>query len=124
MARTDSYLKIVLTVIALELLWIGLKDTAPAVSAQVQATPVIIKGVDMNLTGGLLPVVIAGSARDVPAQHRPVVEKLTVRVTEAVPVETRGSALRVEAARPFKIEADRPLKVENVGYEPGQRPGD
>ena len=30
----DRYVKVVLTVIAIELFWIGIKDTAPPVSAQ------------------------------------------------------------------------------------------
>ena len=29
--KTDRYLRIILTIIAIELLWIGLKDMAPAV---------------------------------------------------------------------------------------------
>ena len=125
MTRTDSYLKVVLTVIALELLWIGIKDMAPAVTAQAQATPVVITGVRIdNRDSGLLPVAVAGSYRVIPEAHRQAVEALTVRVTGGVAVETRGAALRIEAARPIKIESDRPLKVENVGYAPGQRPGD
>src|SRR5262245_35093474 len=49
----DRYIKIILTIIALELGWLALKDTAVPVSAQQQqqqrdvATPVVIRGVEL-----------------------------------------------------------------------------
>ena len=108
---SDRYLKAILTVIALELLWIGIKDIAPPVSAQQAATPVIIRGVqiDTELRGAL-----------------PVTSAQPLRVTADRP-------LRIESLRPLKIEADtpirittdpdKPLSVESVPYTPSKRPG-
>lgn len=101
----DRYVKTVLTIIALELFWIGIKDLAPAVTAQAPpaATAVIIRGVQLPANSqDYLPVGVVGQP---------------VRVD--VP-----RTLKVEADRPLKIEADRPLKVESVPYTPSQRPGE
>jgi len=53
--QVDRYVKIILTVIALELLWIGVRDVAPPVSAQAPApaaaaapTAVVIRGIDID----------------------------------------------------------------------------
>ena len=126
---SDRYLKVVLTVIALELLWLGVKDIGTPVSAQQQArrdvTPVVITGVEMRA----LPIEIRGI-------------ELGNRMTNALPVfgAAGGAAvavaapapLPIEAPRPIpivgsvplRIQADRPIPVENVGYTPGQRPGE
>ena len=40
----DRYVKTVLTIIALELFWIGVKDLATPVTAQAALTPVVIRG--------------------------------------------------------------------------------
>ena len=61
--QTDRFLRIVLVVIALELLWIGLKDFAPPVTAQTAPMRVIISGVD----GGFLPVALAGRRKTLDA---------------------------------------------------------
>jgi hypothetical protein len=88
---SDRYLRIVLTIIAVELGWIGVKDLAPGVAAQAQppATRVVITGVDMP-----------------PA--RP--QFLPVRV------EPGERALRVESGdRGLRVEAgDRPLRIEGA----------
>lgn len=99
----DRYVKTVLTIIALELFWIGVKDTAPPVAAQGQLTPVVIRGI--QLPGGsneYLPVGVVGQP---------------VRVDYTRPV-------KIEADRPIKIEADRPLRVENIGFVPSRNPGE
>ena len=89
----DRYLKVVLTVIALELLWLAAGDTTRAVSAQTSATPVVITGIHLETgEGGVLPVAVRG----------------TVMVTPT---------------GPLKVEADRPLPVENVPFTPTARPG-
>jgi hypothetical protein len=101
----DRYVKAVLTIIALELFWIGIKDGAPPVVAQAQAqpTPVVIRGVQIAPTSNeYLPVGVVGQP---------------VRVDVPRPV-------KVETDRPIKIEADRALKVENVGYIPAPKPGE
>lgn len=91
----DRFLRIVLTIIAAELAWIGLKDLAPALSAQpVQPTPVVIRQIDVG-DGSQLPVSIAG------------------------PVP-----LRVEVVSPLRIDSTQPVRVVNVEYTPSKRPGE
>jgi hypothetical protein len=99
----DRYVKAVLTIIALELFWIGVKDAAPPVAAQAQPTPVVIRGIQLPGTSDeYLPVGIVG-------------QPMRVDVTRPV---------KIEADRPIKVEAERPLKVENVGYTPTRNPGE
>jgi|ACXJ01.1.fsa_nt_gi hypothetical protein len=101
----DRYVKIVLTIIALELFWIGVKDAAPPLAAQAQAqmTPVVIRGIQLQgASNEYLPVGIVG-------------QPVRVDVTRPVKIETD---------QPIKIEADRPLKVENVGFTPSRNPGE
>lgn len=91
----DQYLRIVLTIIAVELAWISLKDLAPALSAQASPpAPVVIREIDLR-DGGSLPVSIVG------------------------PVP-----LRVEAVSPLRIDSTEPLRVVNVEYTPSKRPGE
>ena len=119
----DRYLKIILTVIALELLWMGLKSTAVPVTAQAAATPVVIRGIEIDGAGGeFLPVAIVGSYRQVPRELR-TIQPLTTRV-EGMAMSAGDRPLKFETDRPLKIETDRPLKVENVNYTPAQRPGE
>jgi len=102
----DRYTKVVLTVIAVELLWLGVRDLAPPVSAQAGAAPtqVIIRGIDMNQVGSAyLPVGIVAS--------RPV----KVEADQALRVEVQGAV---------KVEADRPIPVQNVQATPSRRPGE
>jgi hypothetical protein len=101
----DRYVKVVLTIIALELFWIGVKDVAPPVSAQAQPAPmpVVIRGIQISPSSNeYLPVGVVGQP---------------VRVDVPRPV-------KIETDRPIKIEAERPLKVENVGYIPAPKPGE
>ena len=92
----DRYLKIVLTVIALELLWLGAWEPTQPASAQ-------------DYSSGM-PVIITGIRLD-PAD------------SGALPVTARGTVTIVPAG-PIKIEADRPLLVESVPYTPAARPGE
>jgi hypothetical protein len=114
--RTDRYLKIILTVIALELLWLGLKDGSPRVSAQAEPARVVIAAVD----GGFLPVALAGQT---PTAGQNPLRPIQIGISGSVAIQTR-TPLKIEADRPLKIEADRPLKVESVPYTPGARPGE
>jgi hypothetical protein len=91
----DRFVKTILTIIALELFWIGIKDTAPPVAAQAQLTPVVIRSIQIP----------AGSS-------------------EFLPVGLVGQPVRVDVQRPVKIESDQPIKVENVGYTPTKSPGE
>jgi len=113
--RADRYLTGVLTVIALELFWLGIKDLAVPVSAQSAPTRVVIAGVEMD-TAAYLPVAVVGNVRTIPVPLRPTIEPLAVRVGSPVQIDTEQ--------RPLKIEADHPLKVETVRYTPGDRPGE
>jgi hypothetical protein len=104
----DRYLKLILTIIALELLWLGAKDFGAPLAAQQAppaATRVVIAGVDLDTGNGLrsafLPARIDGEVRIVAT-----------------------SPLKIEAAGPLKVEADRPLPVQNVDYLPRTRPGE
>jgi hypothetical protein len=99
----DRYVKTVLTIIALELFWIGIKDTATPVAAQAQLTGVVIRGIQLPpRSEEYLPVGIVGQP---------------VRIDAVRPI-------KIESDRPLKIEADRALKVENVGYTPSRNPGE
>ena len=91
---SDRYLRVVLTVIALELLWISIGSWTRPLSAQPSAMPVVITGIRLD-----------------PATQRPL------------PVAVEGT-VTITATEPLKIEADQPLPVESVRYTPGDRPGD
>jgi hypothetical protein len=110
---SDRYLRAVLTVIALELFWIGIKDGAPAVNAQPvpTPTPVIIRGVQIDMENrGTLPISAARPLR--------VESDRPLRIESLRP-------MKIEADRPIMIETDptRPLSVESVPYTPAKRPG-
>jgi len=60
--RGERYLGIILTVIALELAWIGVKEASPGVSAQSAVTRVVVAGSDAPIT----------VTADVPLPVRPV----------------------------------------------------
>jgi hypothetical protein len=123
--RADRYLKVILTMIAAELLWVGMKTGIDPVSAQAGDTRVVITGIQLDAAArtGYLPVAILGNVKEIPVPLRTTLEPANVRVNGPVQVETRRP-LKIEADRPLKVEADRPLKVENVRYTPGDRPGD
>jgi hypothetical protein len=114
--KTDRYLRIILTVMAIELLWLGLKDLTPTVAAQAEPARVIIASVD----GGFLPVALAGQTTNA---GRPPLRPIQIGITGDVAIQAR-TPLKIEADRPLKIEADRPLRVESVPYTPGARPGE
>jgi len=90
---TDRYLKFVLTLIALELLWLSLNGASRPLSAQAAATPVVITGIHLETGDG-----------------------------SPLPVAVRGTVTIAQDA-PLKIEADRPLPVESVPFTPSVRPG-
>jgi hypothetical protein len=102
----DRYLRVILTIIAIELLWLGLKDVAPSVAAQAPAgpTPVVITGVRLeNQPRDSMPTRVVGT------------------VSVAVTPQT---VVRIQADRPLKVEADTPLPVQQVDYTPRVRPGE
>ena len=100
---SDRYLRIVLTIIAVELGWIGVKDVMPTpafAQAQPAATRVVITGVDLPTRTQFLPVAITGSVRGATA-----------------PPWAQPDALHVEPGeRGFRVESgDRPLRIEVAG---------
>ena len=122
--KGDRYLKAILTIVAVELAWIGFQLSAAPVTAQqaqVQApAPVVITGVDINGSRGFLPVAVLGQMRSenrafVPVETTVRNERVAVSVAQPVDVRAIGTV---------KVEAERPLRVENVGYTPAQRPGE
>ena len=123
----DRYLKVILTLIALELGWIGLTLSAPPVSAQAQAepTPVIISGVQLRDRADFLPVGVLGQPRAVPAAVARAFQPLDTTVRNDQPLRVALPVpLDVRTVTPIRIDSDRPVKVENVGYAPAQRPGE
>jgi hypothetical protein len=121
----DRYLKVILTVIALELGWIALKDTAVPVSAQrgqqAEPMPVVIRGLDLPCTGPasyvncretFLPVVIT--------QANP---PLRVTADPPLQVDARG-LIRIRAEQPIVVETrEKPLLIQSVPAGTAARPG-
>ena len=99
----DRFTKVLLTVIALELLWLGLNSARP-LSAQNAATQVVITGIAIPGPGSepetVLPVSVEGS----------------------VVVETT-SPLTIRPDGPVQVEAGDPLPVRVVPEPPAARPG-
>ena len=123
----DRYLRLILTVIALELLWLGVKDIGAPVAAQAAETRVVITGIEIN-TGdtpraAFLPVGLVGSYRNVPAVASGQLQPLSARIDGDVNI-VASAPVKIEVDRPLKVEADRPLPVYNVGYTPRVRPGE
>lgn len=116
---TDRYLKIVLTVIAVELLWLGVKDIGTPVSAQAQPlTPVVIRAIELDPKApGMLPVY---SARPLLIQAD---GPLPVRAERPLPVAV-SEPLRVEVEGEVQVVAEQPLPMRAVPYTPSERPGE
>jgi hypothetical protein len=123
--RADRYLKVILTIIAVELGWIALTHSGSPVSAQqVPApTPVVITGIDLRQSEDFLPVGVLGQVRNRAASFQPVDMMIRNERERAVPVSFPGP-LEVRTINAIRIDSDRPIKVENVGYTPAQRPGE
>ena len=103
--RTDRYLRFILTVIALELLWLGVRHGTPPVLAQPQPQlekleRVVIAGFQIGKeVYTTLPVAVVGSvSRPLPAgRELPFIEPLRVHVAGPVQVETGSKPLVVDA---------------------------
>jgi hypothetical protein len=123
--RADRYLRVVLTIIAVELGWIALQHTGSPVIAQQTATPVVITGIDLEKQADYLPVSVLGQARNVPAplagRFRPL--DTAIRNEQSIPVSV-PLPIDVRTLGTIRIDTSRPLKVENVGYTPAQKPGE
>ena len=120
--RGDRYLKFILTIVAVELLWLGLKEAAPPVAAQ-NPTRVTITAIELDpRSTGYLPVGLVGTYRDVPAPAAEMLEQARVQIIEPIAVHA-PRPLKIETDRPLKIEADRPLPVRAIREPGSQRPG-
>ena len=123
----DRYLRIVLTIIALELGWIALKDSAIDVSAQQnqpsqqnqQMTSVVIRGIDVPCPGNNV------NCRETSLPVSLTRATVPVRVTAdtPLPVDARG-LIRIRQDQPFIVETgDRPLLVQSMPPTAAPRPG-
>jgi hypothetical protein len=118
----DRYLKFILTIMAVELLWLGLKEAAPSVAAQ-SPTRVTITAIELEPgSTGYLPVGLVGTYREVPARANDTLERVRVQISEPIAVHA-PRPLRIEADRPLTIQVDRPLPVQAVREPGSQRPG-
>jgi hypothetical protein len=115
--RVDNYTRAVLTVIALCLIYLCARETAPPALAQAGATRVVITGVDFERGGtpGVLPVGVVGEMR-MAGQTFTALPIQPVRMRAAEPLE-------IYAPRPIKVEAEEPLLVRAVKDPGSQRPG-
>jgi hypothetical protein len=113
---TDRYLRIVLTVIAIELAWIGVKDVLPTPAAAQAAAGmrVVIAGVDMPTRTQFLPVAVAGAVRG--AASPPWATLDTLRTNLSGPIDAR-------IIEPIKVDTSRPLDVKSVMAQGAPRPG-
>jgi hypothetical protein len=112
---SDRYLRILLTVIAVELAWIGMKDVIPT-RAEAQgpaATRVVITGVDLPTRTQFLPVAVAGSVR---GTATPSWATLDVLRTDLGTVNAR-------IVEPIRVDTTRPLDVKSVMATGAPRPG-
>jgi hypothetical protein len=103
----DRYMKLILTVIAIELGWLAIQGSAVPVVAQRGAAPtqVVIKGIDL-MPRETLPVSVINTNGSLP---------VTLTGNNAVVPIVAGRPLQIE--QPVIVHADRPLPVES-----GQRP--
>jgi hypothetical protein len=109
----DSYSRFILTVIAVCLIYLCVKESAPPASAQQAPARVVITGIELGTAPkSVVPVAVVGTAR--PARDGWAISPLEVRVPEEV---------QIRSIRALKIEADKPLLVENIKAPGSQRPG-
>ena len=123
----DRYLKIVLTVIAIELGWLGIKDVAVPVSAQqnqpsqqgAQPTPVIIRGIDLPCGGNTINC----RETSIPVSVTRTTTPVRVTVDAPLPVDARGT-VRIRQDQAIVVETgERPLLIQSVPPTAAPRPG-
>ena len=121
---TSRYLNVVLTLIAVELGVIALNHSGVPVSAQTQATRVVITGVDMQ-RNAMLPVSVRGVELLDRKAYLPVGLYGQIDAPPDTgnfrPLEMRAmTAIKIEGA--VRVEADPPLKVQ-IPVVTSPRPG-
>jgi hypothetical protein len=125
----DRYLKCVLTVIALELLWLGVRQAPPALAQQKpEPMAVVITGVRIGTQNyTTIPVAVVGSVRpqSVPASRElPNIQPLSVNVPDPVQIDSRQPLAVQIANQPLTIQSGtKPLVVDVLPAKPGLRPG-
>lgn len=125
----DRYLKVILTLIALELLWIGVKGNAPPVLAQQEPSSVVVTGFRIGKQDyTALPVVVVGSVppSSIPSSREPAgIQGLSMRVVEPVVIEARQTLPVQVNNQPLTVESgSKALMVDVVPARPGVRPGE
>jgi hypothetical protein len=126
----DRYLRFILTIIAVELLWLGMRDAAtPALAQQKpEPTPVVITGVRIGTQEySTLPVAVMGSGRSqlIPSSRElPNVQPLSVSVPDPVRIESRQPLTVTIANQPLTVQSGmHPIVVDVVPARPGLKPG-
>jgi hypothetical protein len=125
----DRYLKIILTVIAIELGWLGVKDLAVPVSAQPaqqnqqaqnqQVMPVVIRGIDLPCAGNTINC----RETSVPVSVTRTTAPMRITVDAPLPVDARGT-VRIRQDQAIVVETgDRPLLIQSVPPSAAPRPG-
>ena len=125
----DRYLKIILTVIAIELGWLGVKDVAVPVSAQQnqnapsaqsgQPTPVVIRGIDLPCGGNTINC----RETSMPVSVTRTTAPMRVTVDTPLPVDARGT-VRIRQDQAIIVETgERPLIIQSVPPTGAARPG-
>ena len=119
----NRYLNAVLTLIAVELGFIALSHSGVPVSAQTQATRVVITGVELQRNAAL-PVNVRGVDLMDRKAFLPVAVYGQIDGSDATafrPIETRATTpIKIEGA--VRVEADPPLKVQ-IPVVTSPRPG-
>ena len=120
---TDRYLKVILTVIALELLWIGVKDLGTPLAAQATRPP---SAAAAKAPAAPIPVVIKAVEMDAPPRGAmPIYSTAPLSVEVTLPVKIEADQpIAIVGGGPVKVEADKPIPVETVRYVPGKTPGE
>jgi hypothetical protein len=122
----DRYLRIVLTVIAVELAWIGVKDvftTSVVAQAQPAPTRVVISGVDLPARTQFLPVAVTGSVRGVDSPRWATPDQLRVESGDRPLRVEMPNPINARIVEPIHVDTSRPLDVKSVAAEGATRPG-
>ncbi len=126
----DRYLKIILTVIAIELGWLAVKDVAVPVSAQQtqqnqqsqqspQLTQVVIRGIDLPCGGNTINC----RETSLPVSLTRATVPMRVTADTPLPVDARGT-VRIRQDQAIIVEtSDRPLLIQSVPPTAAPRPG-
>lgn len=121
----DRYIKIVLTVIALELFWLGVREAAPPAHAQQEPTAVVITGIRIGPNEySTLPVAVMGGTRSLPfGRELPNMQPLEVRMTQPIQAEIKQPITVETGTKPLIVQTGtKPLVVDAIA-KAGARPG-